>query len=163
MNKPARIGTLVAVALLAGLPACSKNNKSTPLAPPAVELDGLVFNEILTCNQTPATGGTFCADNQVPAQLKFTKTSSNTYRIHDVPDTGVVFNGTLSGLEFTWNAANPLGYTETGTWTFASDGASFAGISHYVANDDSYSGDCSATGAKDPARPPAPTPVSPCR
>ncbi len=147
---------------LAGALGCSKSDKATPLAPPSVELDGLVFNQIYSCSESPASGVPFCADHQVLTQLQFTKTSSNTYRVRNVPDTGLVYNGTLSGAVYTWNAVSPNGYTETGSWSFTSDGASFAGISHYIANDDSYSGDCSSTGARAPGLPPAPSPIGAC-
>lgn len=161
--KPAVRGScVVALALFASLLACKSNNKATPVAPPGVELDGFVFNEIFTCSQAFGSGTPFCADNQAPGQVRFAKTSPSTYQVRDVPDTGLVYNGTLGGLDFTWNAVSPDGYTETGTWTFSADGLGFSGTSHYIANDNSYSGDCNTTGAKLPAVPPAPSPIGAC-
>jgi hypothetical protein len=156
------LGT-VAIAIVVGGTACSKNsNKGTPLAPPAVELDGFTFNEIFSCSQSPASGIPFCADLLTSDQIHFTQTSSNTYNVRDVPDTGFFYSGTLSGLQFSWTAVSPAGYTETGTWTFAADGLSFSGISHYAANNNSYSGDCVTMGAKEPAVPPAPPAIGAC-
>jgi hypothetical protein len=160
-----RVIGIVTVALVTGALGCSKSsesNKTTPLAPPAVGLNGFTFNEIYNCSQSPASGIPYCADRLSSDQVQFTKTSSNTYSVRDVPDTGFFYSGTLSGLQFTWTAVSPNGYTETGTWTFAADGLSFTGISHYVANDNSYSGDCNTTGAKAPAMPPAPAGIGAC-
>jgi hypothetical protein len=163
MNRIDCKSRLFALALLAGILGCSqKADKATPLAPPAVEVDGFVYNEIYTCSQTFGNGAPFCADNRSGGKIQFTKTGTGTYRVRDVPDTGFVYNGTLSGLVFAWTAISPDGYTENGTWTFSSDGLGFAGISHYIADDNSYNGDCSTTGAKDPALPPAPAPIGAC-
>jgi hypothetical protein len=157
------LGPIAAVLVLAGS-ACtdSGNNKPNPLAPPAVDVDGFTFNEIYNCSQTPAAGTPTCADQLATDQIQFTKTSSNTYNVRDVPDSGFYYSGTLSGLDFTWTATSPNGYTENGTWTFAADGLRFSGTSHYVANDNSYSGDCLTTGAKAPAMPPAPPGIGAC-
>ncbi len=79
--------------------------------------------------------------------ILFTSTAPGIYTGADVPDTGFVYNGTLSGTTFTWNAVSPLGYTETGIWTFSADGSTFSGSSHYVADPPgNYSGDCNETG-----------------
>jgi len=151
-----------ALLLVASALACNDSHKASPTTPPAVELDGFIFNEAYTCSQAFGSDAPFCADNQATGQIQFTKTGSGTYQVRDVPDSGFIYNGTLSGLTFTWTAVSPNGYTESGTWTFAADGQSFAGTSHYVADDQAYTGDCNATGARAPATPPAPGPIGAC-
>lgn len=153
---------LLCVSLLAAS-GCGSSNKSTVAPPPGVDLDGFVFNEVYSCSQTPAGGPpAFCADDQAADTIQFFKTGSNTYQVRDVPDTGFLYTGTLAGLVFSWNATSPNGYTESGTWTFTASGESFSGSSHYVANDNSYSGNCTTNGAKAPATPPAAPPIGTC-
>lgn len=143
--------------------ACgSSGNKSTVAPPGAVDINGFMYTEIYTCNESRPGSPTVCADNQASDVIQFTATGASTYEGRDVPDTGFTYNGTMSGLVLTWTAVSPDGYTESGTWTFSADGSTFSGSSTYTANDRSYSGRCNTNGAKVPGMPSAPAPVAPC-
>ena len=164
MNWRQRIvGFGLGAALIVG-PACGGDggNKTTFAPPGAVDINGFTYNEIFTCNETPAGGAAVCAENQAADVIQFTATGSSTHEGRDVPDTGFVYTGTMSGLVLTWTAVSPNGYTESGSWTFAADGSTFSGASTYTANDASYTGHCNETGARAPAIPAAPAPIAPC-
>ena len=158
MKRPAAL----AIALL--MCACTSNSNKTLLSPgkSSLALDGLVYNQRFNCSQSFTGGAPFCADQDVSDQIQFTKTGTNTYQARDVPDNGYLYTGSTSGITFTWTGTSPNGYTETGTWTFSADGATFSGTSHYVANDNSYAGDCASTGARAPATPATPAAVGVC-
>jgi|CXWL01.1.fsa_nt_gi hypothetical protein len=143
--------------------ACSDGGNKAMVAPPgAVDINGFTYNEIFTCNETFAGGTPICADNQAADVSQFTATGPSAFVGRDVPDTGFVYTGTMSGVILTWTAVSPNGYTESGAWTFSADGATFSGSSTYNANDASYSGRCNSTGARAPAVPAAPAAVAPC-
>jgi hypothetical protein len=130
---------------------------STPLA-----LDGKTYGEKYTCNeQFGGVPPTTCPDLNEVDEIIFASTGPDTFEVRDVPDSGFVLTGTLSGNSFVWTATSPLGYTEAGTWTFASSGATFSGSSHYVANDLTYAGDCNENGSLGagtiPPNPPSPS------
>lgn len=162
MRVSVQVAKLLCVALLAAS-GCSKSNKSTTAPPPGIDLDGFVYNEVYSCSHTPSGGpGSFCSDDQATDTIQFAKTGASTYQVRDVPDTGFVYNGTLSGLVFSWNATSPDGYTESGTWIFSADAATFSGVSHDIANDNSYNGDCSTNGARAPATPAPAPPIGTC-
>lgn len=159
--------TGIAACCLAGLVVlgfgCGSSNNKPVVAPPgAVDIDGFVYNQIYTCNQTRPGSATTCADNQVADVIQFTTTGGSTYEGRDVPDTGFVYTATMSGLILTWTAISPNGYHESGVWTFSADGSAFSGSSTYNADDASYTGRCNSTGARTPAVPSAPAPVAPC-
>jgi uncharacterized protein YgiB involved in biofilm formation len=120
------------------------------------DLDGDIYTETFSCNQTFTGQQTTCPDLNETDRIQFERTGPNTFEVRDVPDTGFVINGTLVGLVFTWNATSPNGYTESGTWTFSQSGGSFSGPSHYVANNGSYTGDCNTNGDIGLSTPPDP-------
>lgn len=123
------------------------------------DLDGKIYTEKFTCNKTFTGQSPVCPDFNETDQIQFQRTGSSTFVARNVPDTGFVIDGTLFGVAFHWSAASPNGYTESGTWTFSSSGGSFSGASHYVADDNSYSGDCNTNGLRGyntPPDPPAP-------
>ena len=99
----------------------------------------------------------FCADLNVTDDIRFTETTADAFTVLDVPDSGFVLQGNLVGTVFTWTAVSPNGYTEAGSWTFTSDLSSFAGSSHYVADDGTYAGDCNETGVQSGVPPDPPT------
>jgi hypothetical protein len=140
---------------------CNSSDSSTP--PQSFSLDGMTYTEKYTCNETFTGGPPYsCPDLNATDVINFQSTGSNHYVGHDVPDTGFVYNGDLVGTVFTWSATSPDGYTESGTWTFTSNGDSFAGSSDYVADPPgAYSGHCNTTGTvgdmSTPPDPPAPT------
>jgi hypothetical protein len=112
-----------------------------------LELDGKIYNEKYTCNEQfggvpPVT----CPDLNEVDEINFVSTGPNTFEVRDVPDNGYVLTGTLSGSSFVWTAISPLGYHESGTWTFSASGDTFTGSSHYVADDNTYAGDCNENG-----------------
>lgn len=148
-------GVLFAAAVLAGF-GCSDDDERHQF----FDLDGDVYTEKFSCNQLRTGLPTTCPDFNESQQIQFNQTGSNSWRAEDVPDTGYVITGSFSGLDFHWTATSPNGYTESGTWTFSSNGNTFSGPSHYVANDLSYSGDCNANGdigVGSVPDPPAPT------
>jgi len=164
---PSRLAVLISVALLTQA-SCSPQSPN-PVAftrflqvQTVLDLDGLIYVERYNCSQAFTGMPEFCADADVSDTLQFTRTGANTYTVRDVPDTGFLYSGTLAGLTFTWTATSPNGYSESGTWRFVSDASTFAGTSHYVANDNSYAGDCTQTGARSPATPAAPPPIGSC-
>jgi hypothetical protein len=125
-------------------------------------LNERIYKEIYTCAESSGGGARYCDVSNAEDSIRFEHVSGGEYEVRDVPDTGFVYNGTLTCRTFDWTALSPGDYTEAGTWTFAPDLESFAGSSTYVALDDSYEGECNTTGAKDPNSPPNPTPVPPC-
>jgi len=147
---------IVLAAAIATEYGCNDNNPAAPRSTPG----GKSYTEKYTCNEE--FGGvppTTCPDLNVVDEIAFTATGTDTYEVRDVPDSGFLMTGTMAGDVFTWSATSPNGYTETGTWTFSSDHSSFSGSSHYVANDNSYAGDCNETGLQGttaPADPPSP-------
>ena len=147
-------------AFVAGLATgygCGGNNNTAPRPTPA----GKSYKEKYTCNeQFGGVPPTTCPDLNVVDEIAFTSTGPDTFEVLDVPDSGFVLTGTFVGNDFSFTATSPNGYTETGTWTFSADRGSFSGSSHYVANDNSYAGDCNENGLKGstvPADPPLPT------
>jgi len=151
MKQIERVGFLAfIVAVVAGI-GCGTDERHETL-----NLSGHVFTEKFSCNQAFTGQAAFCSDLNRTDVIEFTSTGLNTYEVRDVPDTGFVIEGTLSGLTFHWTATSPNGYSETGTWTFFSAGGSFSGPSHYVADDGSYSGDCNTNGEHGLSTPPAP-------
>lgn len=122
---------------------------------------GKTYKEKYTCNeQFGGVPPTTCPDLNVVDEIAFQSTGPDTFDVRDVPDLGFLMTGTMSGNTFVWSATSPNGYTETGTWTFSADFTSFSGSSHYVANDNSYAGDCNANGLQGstvPADPPLPS------
>ena len=163
MKMSARIAALgLGAILMAGFGCGSNGNKTTVAPPGAVDINGFTFNEIFTCNETFTGAAPVCADNQVADVIQFTSTGASTYEGRDVPDTGFIYTGTMSGLVLRWTAVSPNGYTESGSWTFAADGSTFSGSSTYTATNGSYTGRCNSTGARPPAFPAPPAPVAPC-
>ena len=130
---------------------------ASPLAP-----DGLTYTERYKCSQAFTGMPAFCADADVSDDIQFTQTGPSSYTARDVPDTGYLYTGTVSGRVLTWTATSPNGYSESGTWTFSADGSTFTGTSHYLANDNSYAGDCAETGARTPATPAPPPAIGAC-
>ena len=123
MKMSARIAALgLGAILMAGFGCGSNGNKTTVAPPGAVDINGFTFNEIFTCNETFTGAAPVCADNQVADVIQFTSTGASTYEGRDVPDTGFIYTGTMSGLVLRWTAVSPNGYTESGSWTFAADG-----------------------------------------
>jgi len=136
------VGTAVfAAAVVAGI-GCSHDDERHQ----SFDLDGDIYTEKFSCNQTFTGQPTTCPDFNQTDQIQFQQAGSNTWQVKNVPDTGFVITGSFSGLDFHWTATSPNGYTESGTWTFSSNGNTFAGPSHYVANDNSYTGDCNTNG-----------------
>jgi hypothetical protein len=145
--KHAGIALWVAFGVALGLGfGCSDSNRPAS-GSSKINLDGATYTEKYTCNEQFGGGPpTTCPDLNVVDVIAFTSTGVDTYTGLDVPDTGFVYTGTMSGTTFTWSATSPAGYTETGVWTFSADGSSFSGSSNYVANDLSYSGTCNTNG-----------------
>ncbi len=142
-------------ALLAGFGCSNNDERHEPF-----DLDGKLYHEKFSCNQTPTGQPTICSDFNQSDEIQFSRLGSNSFEARNVPDTGFHIVGTLSGFVFQWTATSPNGYTESGTWTFSSNGNTFAGPSHYVANNGSYSGDCNTNGdigVGGVSDPPAPT------
>lgn len=135
------------------------NDDDTPVVP---ILDGRTYTEMYKCSQTFTGGDPFCADDNATDSLAFNHVSGNTYEVRDVPDTGFAYTGTLSGQTFTWTADSPDGYTEAGVWVFSSDFSTFEGASEYVADNATYAGECTTTGAEDPATPAEPPAIGAC-
>jgi hypothetical protein len=130
---------------------------------PVFVLDGKTYTEKFTCNKTLTAGGPVtCPDLNATDVIQFQYVSGTTFVVHDVPDTGFLYTGTLSGMTFTWTATSAPAdaYTESGSWTFEASGATFSGSSHYVADDGSFQGDCNVNGAIGTATVP-PDPPSP--
>ena len=155
MTKTTRraAAALFAGAVLAGF-GCTDDDQADPF----FELDGDTYSENFWCNKTFTGQPTTCPDPNRTDQVLFERTAPNTFEVRDVPDTGFLMVGSFSGFDFHWTATRPTGATKSGTWTFSSDGNSFAGPSHYVADDGSYSGDCNTNGdflgpAPDPPAP----------
>jgi len=153
MKKPGRMAILAFfVCLVVGVGCSTSDDRHDTFS-----LAGKVYSEKFTCNEVFAGSPTLsCPDLNDIDQIAFMQTSGNNYEVRDVPDSGFVMNGTMTGLTFQWTATSPNGYTETGTWTFSNGGGSFSGPSHYVADDASYSGDCHENGAIGIATPPDP-------
>jgi len=131
-------------------------------SPAKIALDGKTYNEKYTCNeQFGGVPPTTCPDLNLVDEIIFASIAPNTFEVRDVPDSGYLLTGSLFGNDFVWTATSPLGYTESGTWTFSSDGSTFTGTSHYVANPPgNYAGDCNENGVLTPtvpADPPLPT------
>jgi hypothetical protein len=153
---------VVPMALVAALAlACGCDSSTTPS--PVFVLDGKTYTEAFTCNRTPTGGGPVtCPDVNSTDVIQFQFVSGKTFVVHKVPDTGYVYTGNLTGMTFTWTAVSAPAdaYTESGSWTFMADGASFSGSSHYVADDGSFQGDCNTNGAigitTTPPNPPSP-------
>ena len=146
---------LFAAAVLAGV-GCSDDDDRHEF----FELDEDIYTIKFSCNQTPTGQPTICSDFNESQQIQFELLSSNTYEARDVPDTGYVLTGSFSGFDFNWTATSPNGYTESGTWTFSSDGNTFSGPSHYEADNGAYVGDCNTNGdvgVGSVPDPPAPT------
>ena len=132
---------LFATAVLAGFGCSSDDNRHQ-----FFDLDGDIYTEKFSCNKTFTGQPTTCPDFNQNDQIQFNQTGSNSWEAKNVPDTGFLIAGSFSGFDFHWTATSPNGYTESGTWTFSSNGNTFSGPSHYVANDDSYTGDCNTNG-----------------
>ena len=137
-------------------------DSSTETPPPRFILDGKIYTEKFTCNETSAPGAPLtCPDLNQTDVIQFEYTGGTTFEVRNVPDTGFIYTGELVGMTFTWTATSPNGYTESGSWDFVSSGAEFTGSSHYVADaPGTYSGDCNTNGtlgtATVPADPPPP-------
>jgi hypothetical protein len=121
-----------------------------------LDLDGKLFTETFSCNQAFTGQPAFCSDLNRTDQIQFARTGLNSYEVRNVPDTGFLIEGDVSGLVFFWGATSPNGYSENGTWTFSPGGASYSGPSHYLADDGTYSGDCYTNGARGLSTPPDP-------
>ena len=140
----------------------STTTTTTSECPQPNALDERIYNEIYTCAESFQGSDPYCADSNASDSIRFTHVGGGEYEIRDVPDTGFVYNGTLTCRTFDWTALSPGEYTEGGTWTFSGNLSSFVGSSIYEALDSSYDGECNTTGALSPATPPNPTPVPPC-
>jgi hypothetical protein len=156
MTTIGRMGILAfGVCLLIGV-GCSSSDQRHE----SMNLDGKFYREKFTCNEVfTGSPSLTCPDFNQTDEVQFVRVGGSSYEVRDVPDTGFLITGTLSGLDFDWDATSPNGYTESGTWSFTSSGDSFHGPSHYVAEDGSYSGDCNTNGnigLSDPPDPPAP-------
>jgi hypothetical protein len=125
-------------------------------------LDEQTYVERYTCAETFQGGAPYCADSNVSDNIRFNHVGGGDYEVRNVPDTGFIYNGTLTCRTFEWNAVSPGEYTEVGTWTFSDNLSSFSGSSTYAALDESYAGECNTTGALSPNVPPNPPPVPPC-
>ena len=152
---------LFTIALAAGF-GCSNNGSDMPGSGNQFQVDGKSYNEIFTCSQQFTGGAPFCADLNASDTINFHLTGGGVYEVRDVPDTGFVYMGTFSGTVFTWTATSPDGYTESGSWTFNLTATSFTGSSTYVANDNSYTGECNTNGSIAPHTPPNPAPIGAC-
>ena len=151
MTKTEGVGLIGLVAAVLLGYGCSNDQRHE-----AFDLNGRIYTEKFSCNKIFTGQPAFCPDVNKVDQIGFQSTGSSTFEVRGIPDTGFVIDGALIGLDFVWTATSPNGYTESGTWTFSSSGASFAGPSHYVANDASYSGDCNTNGRFGMSAPPAP-------
>ncbi len=159
-----KTGIVLWIAFVAALGmgyGCSDGNRPGS-APAKIELDGKTYGEKYTCNeQFGGVPPTTCPDLNEVDDIIFASTGPNTFEVRDVPDSGYVLTGTLSGTSFIWSATSPFGYSETGTWTFSTDGSTFTGSSRYVADDLTYAGDCNENGLLGsgaiPPDPPLPT------
>jgi hypothetical protein len=158
--KKFRIALGIAFAAALGLGyGCGGNNSTSP----PFTLGGKTYTEKYTCNQTFTGTPVTCPDVNLTDTLLFQSTGPNTFVVHDVPDTGFVYNGTMVGQDFNWTATSPDGYTESGTWVFSVGSVTFSGSSHYTANDGSYVGDCNTNGVIGTGTaPPNPPPPSGC-
>jgi hypothetical protein len=153
------------VPLACSCEACASSTTTTTIGdcPPADGLDDRTFNEIYTCSIAFGSEEPSCADLNVGDAIRFNHTGGGIYEVRDEPDTGFVYNGALDCTTFTWDAVDPGEYTESGVWQFSGNLVSFSGSSTYEAVDDSYTGECNATGREAPATPPNPTPVPACQ
>jgi len=140
----------------------STTTTTSPACPQLDALDERTYVELYTCAESPQGGDPYCAHSNASASIRFTHVGSGDYQVRNVPDTGLLYNGTLACRTFEWNAVRPGEYTAIGTWAFSPDLSRFAGSSTYAALDASYAGECSTTGAESPTSPTNPTPVPPC-
>jgi hypothetical protein len=123
---------------------CPPCTTTTLACPAAGGLDKLVFQEKYDCVESGS-----CVDDDETDSIRFDHKGGGSYEVRDFPDTGFVYTGILSCTTFEW-MADGGDYTESGTWEFNTALTSFRGTSSYEAKDESYSGDCEATGAKSP-------------
>jgi len=157
MKTTASAVILVFVAALVLGVGCSQDERHE-----LFDLDGKLFTEKFTCNQTFTGQPPVCSDLNQVDQIEFHRIGFTTFEARNVPDTGFLIEGTLTGSTFVWDATSPNGYTESGTWAFTSSGNSFSGPSHYVADDLSYAGDCNTNGDRGLSTPPDPPLVAGC-
>jgi hypothetical protein len=157
------LGVAFVAALGLGL-GCNSSSYDNSPPPQNPSLDGKTYTEKYTCNEIFGAPPLSCPDLNVTDVINFQSTGGNTFEGRDVPDTGYVYTGTLSGTTLTWTATSPLGYTESGTWTFSASFDSFSGSSHYedAAVPPSYSGDCNTNGVLAPGTPSDPPLPSGC-
>jgi len=126
------------------------------------DVNGRVYNTITKCSRTPTGQAPVCVIPGAMAKIQFTRVSSNDYEVRTVPDSGVVYIGTFAGTLFEFTSDNPAGFAETGSWAFTTNGNAFVGSSTVVADDGSYTGDCTENGAIVPGVPASPPAVGAC-
>lgn len=156
-KSKAAVAALFAAAVLAGF-GCTDDDEGQPF----FALDGEIYTQTFSCNQTLTGQPTTCPDFNVPGQIQFARTGSNVFEARNIPDTGILIVGSFSGFDLHWTATHPNGDAESGTWAFSSNGSVFAGASHYAAGDGSYAGDCRTNGDRDLGAAPDPPAPAGC-
>jgi hypothetical protein len=112
------------------------------------------FNQLENCSQTNSGQGAQCVFAQGALQLQFTDLGGGQWQAVTVPDSGWVAVGPMSGGTFNYSATSSAGYSESGSIEFNAAGTAYSGSSSYVANDNSFTGQCRQSGAIVPNEPP---------
>lgn len=150
VDRAFQIGFVAALALGYG---CS----STTTPPPTFVLSGKSYIEKFSCNEQFGGPPLSCSDLNALDAINFQSLGGDNFEVRNVPDSGFVRTGTLTGNTFTWTATSLGGYTESGAWTFSESGGTFSGSSHYVADPPgNFSGDCNTNGFLGAGIPPDP-------
>jgi len=120
------------------------------------------FNQLENCSQTNSGQAAYCAFSQGALTIQLTDLGGGQWQAVTVPDSGYVAMGTMSNGSFTYSATSSAGYTEQGSWEFNAAGTAYSGNSTYVANDNSFTGQCHLSGAIVPNEPANAQPIGAC-
>jgi len=113
------------------------------------------YIELFSCQLNDGT----CLETDVRIEMKVTDRGGGQYEIDDLGSNAVA-TGTLTGNVLAWDSTDPdfPGFSESGTWAFASDSTTFVKESTFM-QDQGTQGECIGSGKLasegEPAAPPA--------